>query len=95
MEITIYRRSEKKIIKMYGRFAIRKKIENNNKWELLSVAGDLKWCSSGISISTNNVLNLLMPTIRISFKDVFPALSGLGIQKVYGPHGIPTVVLPC
>ncbi|MCP4269761.1 MAG: hypothetical protein GY777_30010, partial [Candidatus Brocadiaceae bacterium] len=37
--------------------------------------------------------NLLLPDIKISFKDVFSALSGLDSRKAYGPDGVPPVVL--
>ena len=35
----------------------------------------------------------IMPFIRILYKDVFHALSGLDTRKAYGPDGIPPIVL--
>ena len=34
-----------------------------------------------------------MPIIKISFADVFSAISGLNSRKAYGPNGIPPLVL--
>ena len=35
----------------------------------------------------------IMPSIKISFNDVFYALSGLDSRKAYGPDGVPPIVL--
>ena len=37
--------------------------------------------------------NTVMPSIKILSKDVFSTLSGLNVNKAYGPDGVPPVVL--